>query len=172
LTTNLNPVNVKHQFPVKDIENEAAMVSYASVLPFDEKLVFAHDSREVFVEDYYCLKSDRNSTSVHLVFHEKPATEGSKATLLGSLTYRYDSRTDSFDGHSTGSREYVGALLSILKINHPDLASVLRRRHRSLQILYGNSQRYRGSPAFSSKVGRNDPCPCGSGRKFKHCCGR
>jgi uncharacterized protein len=21
-------------------------------------------------------------------------------------------------------------------------------------------------------VGRNDPCPCGSGRKFKHCCGR
>lgn len=22
------------------------------------------------------------------------------------------------------------------------------------------------------KVGRNDPCPCGSGRKFKHCCGK
>ncbi len=22
------------------------------------------------------------------------------------------------------------------------------------------------------KVGRNDPCPCGSGKKFKHCCGR
>jgi preprotein translocase subunit SecA len=22
------------------------------------------------------------------------------------------------------------------------------------------------------KVGRNDPCPCGSGRKYKHCCGR
>jgi preprotein translocase subunit SecA len=22
-----------------------------------------------------------------------------------------------------------------------------------------------------SKVGRNDPCPCGSGKKFKHCCG-
>ncbi|HRF11915.1 MAG TPA: SEC-C metal-binding domain-containing protein, partial [Candidatus Accumulibacter phosphatis] len=21
------------------------------------------------------------------------------------------------------------------------------------------------------KVGRNDPCPCGSGRKFKRCCG-
>jgi uncharacterized protein len=23
----------------------------------------------------------------------------------------------------------------------------------------------------SPKVGRNDPCPCGSGRKYKHCCG-
>jgi preprotein translocase subunit SecA len=22
------------------------------------------------------------------------------------------------------------------------------------------------------KVGRNEPCPCGSGKKFKHCCGR
>jgi curved DNA-binding protein CbpA len=26
---------------------------------------------------------------------------------------------------------------------------------------------YRAQP----KVGRNDPCPCGSGRKYKHCCG-
>ena len=23
----------------------------------------------------------------------------------------------------------------------------------------------------ADKVGRNDPCPCGSGRKYKHCCG-
>ena len=22
------------------------------------------------------------------------------------------------------------------------------------------------------KIGRNDPCPCGSGKKYKHCCGR
>lgn len=26
-------------------------------------------------------------------------------------------------------------------------------------------------PAPSGKVGRNDPCPCGSGKKFKKCCG-
>ncbi len=24
----------------------------------------------------------------------------------------------------------------------------------------------------AEKVGRNDPCPCGSGKKYKHCCGR
>ncbi len=23
---------------------------------------------------------------------------------------------------------------------------------------------------MSSKPGRNDPCPCGSGQKYKHCC--
>jgi preprotein translocase subunit SecA len=26
--------------------------------------------------------------------------------------------------------------------------------------------------AAKRKVGRNDPCPCGSGKKYKHCCGR
>ena len=25
--------------------------------------------------------------------------------------------------------------------------------------------------AVSNKVGRNVPCPCGSGKKYKHCCG-
>jgi SEC-C motif/Protein of unknown function (DUF2384) len=25
---------------------------------------------------------------------------------------------------------------------------------------------------MSSKIGRNDPCPCGSGKKYKHCCGQ
>jgi preprotein translocase subunit SecA len=31
---------------------------------------------------------------------------------------------------------------------------------------------YRTPPADPVKVGRNDPCPCGSGKKFKNCCGR
>ena len=29
----------------------------------------------------------------------------------------------------------------------------------------------REPPAFGRKVGRNEPCPCGSGRKYKRCCG-
>jgi len=27
------------------------------------------------------------------------------------------------------------------------------------------------SPRSSPKIGRNDPCPCGSGKKYKKCCG-
>jgi len=27
-------------------------------------------------------------------------------------------------------------------------------------------------PPKKNEVGRNDPCPCGSGRKYKHCCGK
>ena len=28
------------------------------------------------------------------------------------------------------------------------------------------------APTATRKVGRNDPCPCGSGKKYKKCCGR
>jgi SEC-C motif-containing protein len=28
-----------------------------------------------------------------------------------------------------------------------------------------------GIPAVSQKIGRNEPCPCGSGKKYKKCCG-
>lgn len=31
---------------------------------------------------------------------------------------------------------------------------------------------HRKTQAHSTKVGRNDPCPCGSGKKYKNCCGR
>jgi len=27
-------------------------------------------------------------------------------------------------------------------------------------------------PFHAIKVGRNEPCPCGSGRKYKQCCGK
>lgn len=30
----------------------------------------------------------------------------------------------------------------------------------------------KSTPATSVKIGRNDPCPCGSGKKYKKCCGR
>jgi tetratricopeptide (TPR) repeat protein len=31
---------------------------------------------------------------------------------------------------------------------------------------------HHGQPITSQKVGRNEPCPCGSGLKYKKCCGR
>jgi uncharacterized protein len=43
--------------------------------------------------------------------------------------------------------------------------------------MHGFWKERRGQPkagsgrAKSAKVGRNDPCPCGSGRKYKRCCG-
>ncbi len=33
-------------------------------------------------------------------------------------------------------------------------------------------QKKSGTIVKAKKVGRNDPCPCGSGKKYKHCCGK
>lgn len=33
-------------------------------------------------------------------------------------------------------------------------------------------QFHRDTTAVSNKVGRNEPCPCGSGKKYKKCCGQ
>lgn len=33
-------------------------------------------------------------------------------------------------------------------------------------------QKASGTVRKPEKIGRNDPCPCGSGKKYKHCCGK
>lgn len=32
--------------------------------------------------------------------------------------------------------------------------------------------KFKGVKAKKNKIGRNDPCPCGSGLKYKNCCGK
>jgi preprotein translocase subunit SecA len=39
---------------------------------------------------------------------------------------------------------------------------------KSIQKDYNRSK----TVVNESKVGRNDPCPCGSGKKYKKCCGK
>lgn len=46
---------------------------------------------------------------------------------------------------------------------------ILARRH--LQTRQALRQRASGSEGSTITVRRNDPCPCGSGKKYKHCCG-
>ena len=33
-------------------------------------------------------------------------------------------------------------------------------------------QKLSGTIVKGKKIGRNDPCPCGSGKKYKQCCGK
>ncbi|MEJ2700053.1 MAG: preprotein translocase subunit SecA [Desulfuromonadales bacterium] len=47
-----------------------------------------------------------------------------------------------------------------------------RRRRVVLNRAGGDDQPQRPVTRQEDKVGRNDPCPCGSGKKYKKCCGR
>ena len=39
------------------------------------------------------------------------------------------------------------------------------------KVLY-KEQKNSGTIRKEKKIGRNEPCPCGSGKKYKHCCGK
>ena len=41
---------------------------------------------------------------------------------------------------------------------------------KSSFILVDNTWKYDTGELYNSKIERNEPCPCGSGKKFKKCC--
>jgi preprotein translocase subunit SecA len=98
----------------------------------------------------------------------------------------FESMWDRIGGQVTGaifrieqqSPEFVGSLWQISATTHeapPD--------ETPSATADGNGQSHGGGPPpqadkaiepirnFGKRVGRNDPCPCGSGKKYKKCCG-
>ena len=55
-----------------------------------------------------------------------------------------------------------------------ELIEIANGRHPTIQRLYVGDDVYIVPKPMKAqaKVGRNDPCICGSGKKFKKCCGR
>jgi len=58
---------------------------------------------------------------------------------------------------------------SIVRREAPQMAPSLMAQVVAGSAGGGRKQRLKVS---GRKIGRNDPCPCGSGKKYKHCCGR
>ena len=50
--------------------------------------------------------------------------------------------------------------------------NVERKAVSKKQITNESDDTAKRTPKKSKKIGRNDPCPCGSGRKYKQCCGK
>ena len=66
----------------------------------------------------------------------------------------------------------------VTSTNQPNEAGPVQRRQAAgtMRALNNRPQTNQG-PAqqpvkVAKKIGRNDPCPCGSGKKYKNCCGR
>ncbi|MDR2030748.1 MAG: preprotein translocase subunit SecA [Azoarcus sp.] len=55
----------------------------------------------------------------------------------------------------------------------PSEAENIRYQHADYdEALARDTERPRAPAVAGPKIGRNDPCPCGSGKKYKHCHGR
>jgi uncharacterized protein len=58
----------------------------------------------------------------------------------------------------------IGAAAGVMNIYRYFRAEQVRAKHSSLASMT--------SRRVQPKIGRNELCPCGSGKKFKHCCGK
>lgn len=97
---------------------------------------------------------------------------------------------DIFDSMIGGIRSYIAMLMVRVQIRSTEQDVHARRPAGNVVESHGGASQFsdRGMPSrvqgaqpgqaavqvrrTSAKVGRNEPCPCGSGKKYKHCHGR
>jgi preprotein translocase subunit SecA len=81
---------------------------------------------------------------------------------------------EMFQGLMERIEEETLAILFRIQIAAPERMETLQRPREQRLTFSGSGEPARKAPAHRSpdKVGRNSPCPCGSGKKFKKCCGR
>ena len=88
---------------------------------------------------------------------------------------RRQDRADGAGAHAGGrrrrSRKRRRCPTSSTSTPNTTKRSRVRRRRRRDAVRQPRRRRRR-SCAAGEKVGRNDPCPCGSGKKYKQCHGR
>ena len=65
---------------------------------------------------------------------------------------------------------------TVTMLMHVNIEKAPEREERKVEMVMSGGSEAAKAPkteqAVSNKVGRNDPCPCGSGRKYKNCCGK
>ena len=66
-----------------------------------------------------------------------------------------------FEQLLAGLRETTTMVLAHVELRPPESAEATPATGASKTV-----------PTTNRKISRNEPCPCGSGRKYKHCCGR
>ena len=95
----------------------------------------------------------------HIEISDNPKTDNEKNTLDQSQNVQYSGTDEIASGTlaAISSNKTTGALM--------DNAPTVVEENKSVK------QKTVVKSEFE-KTGRNDPCPCGSGKKFKQCCGR
>lgn len=79
--------------------------------------------------------------------------------------------TDGGENDESGAIEFTARFqLGGKQHIHHELA--MFRRDQGRWLCVGEQVNPKGAPVQINKVGRNEPCPCGSGKKYKQCHGK
>ena len=78
---------------------------------------------------------------------------------------------DMFDEMIASIREDTARMMLTLQIKKPEDAPKREQVANPISTNAGQDDPQSRTIKKNKKVGRNDPCPCGSGKKYKKCCG-
>ncbi|MCA1787381.1 MAG: SEC-C domain-containing protein [Desulfobacteraceae bacterium] len=158
-------------FDYEAVERDGLMYAYNDVLPYGNQMRVTINDREYLIFDQFCLLPGCSCT--HTVLDILPDTEAEtrpETSFVLKLIYtkkRWE-KNDDLPGSIT-----LAAVRSAIEERYPDFYRSLRSRHEKLKHIYQKCRKNEflpAQPAQTVKVGRNDPCPCGSGKKYKKCC--
>jgi hypothetical protein len=144
------------------------------ILPYAKPVEFTLGAQTWLLDDQHCVRANCSCQEAALSFFElRPSAQHSGIASEPTLCIRYAYDTGQIeplsgakDGRWSG-RDFVDALREVL----PDLDPVLAKRQALLRRLYRRALSRKTIRLQAPKPGRNDPCPCGSGKKYKKCCG-
>ncbi len=111
-----------------------------------------------------------------LVEYKKEAYE-----MFGALNYRIEKEVTNYLFKIKAVEEQKENVLVSpqMRFVHPDAGNLIRRESPVSPQMQGSKATSQEKEdkitpyrRIQPKVGRNDPCPCGSGKKYKKCCGK
>ncbi len=79
---------------------------------------------------------------------------------------------DMFDAMVDSIREDTVRMIFLAQVHRQEEPKREQVAHETSAIGADDGSEIRQEPVRVEKVGRNDPCPCGSGLKYKKCCGK
>ena len=141
-----------------------------------DKFFFEFNGTEKwFFEDQYCSNPKCLCNETVLTFFK---IDDAKKTQAPEFAVRMNINNFKYDVEfSHCGTNIVSEIVKILHDSKPEVFGILKRRYNevksaSKEIIkkFGSNEKKEELP--DTKVGRNDPCTCGSGRKYKKCCGR
>ncbi len=98
--------------------------------------------------------------------------------LRDGIGLRGYAQTNPLQAYTMEGYEMFDNLLNNIdsKISLYLLKAEITQNTERKQTIVGKAQdgkeKLKSTPKTSKKIGRNDPCPCGSGKKYKNCCGK
>lgn len=176
ITEEANPDEIEAKFDYVAVEKESLMYAYRDILPFGEQLTLVIDGKKYIIFDSYCLRSGCTCTDTILsIFSAEPSPKKKIRSAMCDVTLSYAKKSwVPYENRELSIS--VKAARSAIEKQIPDFYKKLKQRHLTLKRIYAHCKKKHYSPllleqsAQIQKVGRNAPCPCGSGKKYKKCC--